>query len=310
MLTSGPLPRLDRRPGLSGAAGFTLVEILVVLMILGILLAMGVGSFTEWMRNTRIRNQAESILNGLQYARAEAVKRNRFVRFQFVRRNEAAADELSRWAGCNLSNQSNHWIVSHGDPSDATTDTDAWPATPPAVYPADAKDNCARDVTTLPANYLLNVPAVPTSDPSDNPVILAKGVMVGSEVQDAAGQTDLRTQIVMGANFAAFPPALVNEAAVPATANVICFDGMGRLAWIDSNVAPGNCVTTKRPGVDFPMVATIDVMWKKAADNSDTLPCAPAAGGLRCMRVIVPASGEAKLCDPTVVDVRDPRICR
>src|SRR5690349_20414790 len=40
-------------------------------------------SYTAWMQNTKIRNAAESVQNGLQLARSEAVSRNTSVQFAF-----------------------------------------------------------------------------------------------------------------------------------------------------------------------------------------------------------------------------------
>ena len=56
--------------------GFTLIEVMVVLVILGLLLTQAMPSFTAWMANLQIRNSAEAILNGLQLARAQAVRSN------------------------------------------------------------------------------------------------------------------------------------------------------------------------------------------------------------------------------------------
>lgn len=63
------------------ARGFTLVELLIGLTILSMILAIGVPSFGVWIQNTRIRNAADAIANGLQLARAEAVRRNTAVTF-------------------------------------------------------------------------------------------------------------------------------------------------------------------------------------------------------------------------------------
>lgn len=61
--------------------GITLIELLVAIVIMAILLTVGVPSFTTWLQNTQIRTATEAIVNGLQLARAEAVRRNEQVSF-------------------------------------------------------------------------------------------------------------------------------------------------------------------------------------------------------------------------------------
>lgn len=56
--------------------GFSLIELMVVIAILGLLLAIGIPSFATWLRNVQIRNAAESLQSGLQFARTEALRRN------------------------------------------------------------------------------------------------------------------------------------------------------------------------------------------------------------------------------------------
>ena len=63
------------------AAGMSLIELLIGLVLVGILLALGVPSFAAWMQNVQVRNAAESISNGLQLARANAIQRNKSVTF-------------------------------------------------------------------------------------------------------------------------------------------------------------------------------------------------------------------------------------
>jgi type IV fimbrial biogenesis protein FimT len=60
---------------------------MIGIALMGILIAVGLPGFSAWIANTRVRNSAESIQNGLQLARAEAVRRNRMV--QFVLTNTA-----------------------------------------------------------------------------------------------------------------------------------------------------------------------------------------------------------------------------
>ena len=63
------------------SAGFTLIEMMIVIAIFAITLTFGVSSYRTWVQNTEIRNAAESIQNGIQRARAEAVKCNANVAF-------------------------------------------------------------------------------------------------------------------------------------------------------------------------------------------------------------------------------------
>ena len=63
------------------ARGFTLIELMIGIVIFAIAMALGVPSYRAWIQNTQIRNAAESIQNGLQRARGEAVKQNKDVKF-------------------------------------------------------------------------------------------------------------------------------------------------------------------------------------------------------------------------------------
>jgi type IV fimbrial biogenesis protein FimT len=64
--------------------GFTLIEILITLSIVGIVLALGAPAFGEWIQNTQLRTAAESMLTGVKLARTEAAKSNCAVHFQLT----------------------------------------------------------------------------------------------------------------------------------------------------------------------------------------------------------------------------------
>ncbi len=64
--------------------GFTLVELMIGVVVLAILLSLAIPNFQQWILNSQVRNAAESIKNGLQRARAEAVARNTNVEFALL----------------------------------------------------------------------------------------------------------------------------------------------------------------------------------------------------------------------------------
>lgn len=58
------------------ATGFTLVELMIAIAVLFIMALLALPNFSIWIQNTQIRTAGEGILNGLQLARAEAIRRN------------------------------------------------------------------------------------------------------------------------------------------------------------------------------------------------------------------------------------------
>lgn len=66
------------------ARGVSLVELMVTISIMAILLMAGIPSFGAWMQTTQIRTAAESIQNGLQLTRTEAIRRNVPMRFSLT----------------------------------------------------------------------------------------------------------------------------------------------------------------------------------------------------------------------------------
>jgi type IV fimbrial biogenesis protein FimT len=56
--------------------GFTLPELLIVLTVLAVLLAAGMPSFGEFMRNQRVKTASFDLYSTLVHARSEAITRN------------------------------------------------------------------------------------------------------------------------------------------------------------------------------------------------------------------------------------------
>jgi len=62
--------------------GFTLIEAMVTIALLGFLLLVGLPAFTTMLANLRVRAVSDGVLSGIQFARAEALKRNQNMTFR------------------------------------------------------------------------------------------------------------------------------------------------------------------------------------------------------------------------------------
>jgi type IV fimbrial biogenesis protein FimT len=61
--------------------GFSLVELMISIALMGIILAIALPSYTAWINSSKISAAADSFQNGLLLARSEALKRNTQVIF-------------------------------------------------------------------------------------------------------------------------------------------------------------------------------------------------------------------------------------
>lgn len=64
--------------------GLTLIELMVVVAIISVSATLAAPGVSQMVANYRVRGTAESILAGLNYARAEAVRRNSAVSFSLT----------------------------------------------------------------------------------------------------------------------------------------------------------------------------------------------------------------------------------
>jgi type IV fimbrial biogenesis protein FimT len=147
---------------------------MVAVALMGILAALGVPSYMTWIQNTRIRNAAESIQNGIQVARAEAVRRNASVQFTL--------GANSAWSvGC----------VNVVDPD-----------CPAVIQSRVAKEGSSADITVVATNagpYVFNsfgalISPAPTA--ADSLVRIA--VDISTSVLSAADSRDLSVIIGVG----------------------------------------------------------------------------------------------------------------
>lgn len=65
-----------------GPRGFTLIEVMIAIALVGLLLLAGMPTFATMISNLRVRAVSDSVLNGIQTARTEALKRNLNVTFR------------------------------------------------------------------------------------------------------------------------------------------------------------------------------------------------------------------------------------
>jgi type IV fimbrial biogenesis protein FimT len=139
--------------------GLSLVELMIGLAIVSILLLAAVPNFGIFLQNIQIRNASESVLQGLNLARTEALRRNEPVRFQFV--SDLTGD-------CTLATNSLNWVVSTLSAA-GLCDEDPGVTPPEIVQKQSARDGTpnvalASDASTITFNGLGRASTAATID--------------------------------------------------------------------------------------------------------------------------------------------------
>jgi type IV fimbrial biogenesis protein FimT len=175
--------------------GVTLIELAVVLAIVAILLSQAAPAFSAWIQNAQIRTAAESIQNGLQLARAEAIRRNRSVMFWLTSTaNPPQADWL---VGCDaLSQNGNGAVPEAAGDCPGTPSGGAVPA-PSSVPPINwIQRQAAADQQT--AN-----PQVAATDSNGNATTVVTFNSLGMVKNNADGSTSIAKIVVSNPSLAA-----------------------------------------------------------------------------------------------------------
>lgn len=173
-------------PNQSKQSGFTLVELVIVVALLAILSSFAIPSYQQMIQNALVRTAAESIQNGLQIARGEAVKRNANVQLDLRGTDSAWTVCVSPAGGGDCPN-----------PDDATT-----------IQSRDMGDGSSTnvDVTVSDAGpFVFNGLGVMAS-----PAPTAASGIISIDVKNGslAGSRDLRVAISVGGSSKTCDPLL------------------------------------------------------------------------------------------------------
>ena len=78
---AGVFTPLSSRPN---QRGFTLIEVMIVIVIVGVMASIGIPAFSDWRHSQAVRSASQSLMAHLKQARVTAISENRSVSFTFA----------------------------------------------------------------------------------------------------------------------------------------------------------------------------------------------------------------------------------
>ena len=127
--------------------GFTLVELIVIVAVIGLIAAIATLSIPEWRDNIRLKTAARDVISSFQFARVEAAKRNSSILVQVTAGGAGVGD-------CTV-------FIDNGQGVGGTAD-DSTPNGSEAIRILDLPAIVSISGTTI-SPYVFNTRGIPTS---------------------------------------------------------------------------------------------------------------------------------------------------
>ncbi len=113
-----------RKRYIGSRGGFTLVEVMIVLSIVGILASIAVPSFMQMIRSTNISGGVNTLMSDLRYARSESIRRGGGVVMCRSDDPEATVPACGSGSGSSGNGWVTGWIIFHDLNNNANMDAD------------------------------------------------------------------------------------------------------------------------------------------------------------------------------------------
>lgn len=191
----------------TGAAGFTLIEMMVTISLMAILMTLAMPSMRDWILNSKVRAVSNSLQNGLRLAQTESLRRSRQVVFSLT---NSPAPQTSLTAVANGSNWSINTVPSMlvGETS-AFVEAGVLAAVGSGVQITGPSAICFNSVGRLVANVTPGVTGATCALPASTPPVQAYDVTL------TGANRPLRVVVALGGQVHMCDPAKTLSATNP-----------------------------------------------------------------------------------------------